>query len=110
MGSRGRVAVAWFGNDSRLPGHDAEQAGDDDPWTVYVAQTLNGLGCRESTSPGFKVTRATPEPVHVGTVCQGGTICQAELVDRRLGDYFTIDIDPTERWSRLTPTPGTVVQ
>jgi hypothetical protein len=25
----------------------------------------------------------------------GGTICQAELVDRRLGDYFTIDIDTT---------------
>jgi hypothetical protein len=26
-------------------------------------------------------------------VCTGGTICQAELVDRRLGDYMTIDID-----------------
>jgi hypothetical protein len=25
-------------------------------------------------------------------VCTGGTICQAELIDRRLGDYFTIDI------------------
>jgi hypothetical protein len=23
----------------------------------------------------------------------GGTVCQAELIDRRLGDYFTIDID-----------------
>jgi hypothetical protein len=25
----------------------------------------------------------------------GGTICQAQLIDRRLGDYFTIDIDTT---------------
>jgi hypothetical protein len=25
----------------------------------------------------------------------GGTICQAQLVDRRLGDYFTIDVDTT---------------
>ncbi|MGH3645910.1 MAG: sialidase family protein [Micromonosporaceae bacterium] len=95
VGSPGRVAVSWFGNDSELPDHDAEQSGPDDPWNVYVAQTLTGLGCRESTSAGFRVTQATPEPFHVGTVCQGGTICQAQLVDRRLGDYFTIDIDTT---------------
>jgi hypothetical protein len=93
VGSPGRVAISWFGNDHRLPGNDAEQAGDADPWNVYVAQTLTGLGCRTTSAPGFKTTRATPEPFHVGTVCMGGTICQAELVDRRLGDYFTIDID-----------------
>jgi hypothetical protein len=28
-----------------------------------------------------------------GTVCTGGTICQAEVIDRWLGDYFVIDID-----------------
>jgi hypothetical protein len=39
------------------------------------------------------VTKATPAPFHVGTVCMGGTVCQAEVVDRRLGDYFTIDVD-----------------
>jgi hypothetical protein len=93
VGSPGRVAVTWFGNDHQLPGHNAELAGDDDPWNVYVAQTLSGLGCSDTSSPGFRTTRATPEPFHVGTVCMGGTICQAELVDRRLGDYFTIDID-----------------
>jgi hypothetical protein len=93
VGSPGRVAIAWFGNDHALPDNDAEQAGANDPWNVYVAQTLTGLGCSKSSSPGFKVTRATPEPFHVGTVCMGGTICQAQLVDRRLGDYFTIDTD-----------------
>ena len=93
VGSPGRVAIAWFGNDHKLPDNDAEQAGPSDPWNVYVAQTLTGLGCSKASSPGFKVTRATPEPFHVGTVCMGGTICQAQLVDRRLGDYFTIDID-----------------
>ena len=36
---------------------------------------------------------ATLEPVHTGTICQGRTICQAELVDRRMGDFFTVDID-----------------
>lgn len=93
VGAPGRVAVAWFGNDNQLPDNDPQQATDNDPWNVYVAQTLNGLGCAESTSPGFRTTQATPEPFHTGTVCTGGTICQAQLIDRRLGDYFVIDID-----------------
>jgi hypothetical protein len=95
VGDTGRVAVAWFGNDHALPANDAEAAGDNDPWNVYIAQTQNGLGCTDSTSPGFKVTKATPVPFHVGTICMGGTTCQAMLIDRRLGDYFTIDIDTT---------------
>ena len=95
VGDPGRVAVAWFGNDHALPSNDAEAAGDNDPWNVYVAQTQTGLGCSESTNAGFKVTKATPVPFHTGTVCMGGTTCQAFLIDRRLGDYFTIDIDTT---------------
>jgi hypothetical protein len=95
VGEPGKVAVAWFGNDHVLPGNDAEAAGSSDPWNVYVAQTQNGLGCLGSTAPGFRTTRATPEPFHVGTICMGGTTCQAQLVDRRLGDYFTIDVDTT---------------
>ena len=95
VGDPGRVAIAWFGNDHALPNNDAEAAGDNDPWNVYVAQTQTGLGCTESTNPGFKVTKATPVPFHTGTICMGGTTCQAMLIDRRLGDYFTIDIDTT---------------
>ena len=41
------------------------------------------------------MNKATQEPFHIGTVCMGGTTCQAFLIDRRLGDYFTIDIDTT---------------
>ena len=41
------------------------------------------------------MTTASSEPVHYGTICQGGTVCQAELVDRRLGDYFANEIDAT---------------
>lgn len=95
VGDTGRVAIAWLGNDHALPGNDAEAAGASDPWNVYVAQTVTGLGCTESPNPGFRVTKATPVPMHVGTICMGGTTCQAMLIDRRLGDYFTIDIDTT---------------
>jgi hypothetical protein len=61
---------------------------------VYAAQTLTGLGCG-SLPPRFRVVEATKEPFHTGTVCAQGTTCQAQLIDRRLGDYFTIDIDRT---------------
>ena len=92
VGDDGKVAVAWLGADQKLPNHDAETAGDQ-KWRVYIAQTLNGLGCTGSSSPGFRVATATPRPVHKSTICQGGTICQAERIDRRLGDFFTIEID-----------------
>jgi len=88
-GDPGRVAVAWFGNDEALPGNDAELAGTSDGWNVYVAQMATGLGYPKSPNPGFRVTRATPQAFHVGTICMGGTVCRAELVGRRLGDYFT---------------------
>ena len=92
VGDNGKVAVAWLGADQELPNHNAETPGDQQ-WRVYVAQTLNGLGCAGSKAPGFKVTTGTPRPVHTSTICQGGTICQAERIDRRLGDFFTIEID-----------------
>ncbi|HYP24439.1 MAG TPA: sialidase family protein, partial [Actinomycetota bacterium] len=92
VGDEGKVAVAWLGANEELPNHDAETQGDQE-WRVYVAQTLNGLGCKGASSPGFKVATATPRAVHTSTICQGGTTCQAELVDRRLGDFFTIEID-----------------
>jgi hypothetical protein len=95
VGDTGRVAVAWLGNDHALPNNDAEAATADDPWNVYAAQTLSGLGCTESTVAGFRLSRVTPEPFHTDTVCMGGTTCQAFLIDRRLGDYFTIDVDTT---------------
>jgi len=95
VGDPGKVAIAWMGNDHALPGSDAESAGPNDPWNIYIAQTQSGLGCLGSSSPGFRTSRATPDPFHVGTICMGGTTCQATLTDRRLGDYFTIDIDTT---------------
>jgi LPXTG-motif cell wall-anchored protein len=92
VGSPGRVAIAWFGTTLALPGQDAETPGDHG-WYVYAAQTITGLGCGHGKAPKFRVTRAIAEPFHRGTICMGGTVCQAELIDRRLGDYFTIDID-----------------
>ena len=87
VGDRGRVAIAYLEADVALPNHNAEIPGDHG-WRIIAAQTLDGLGCA-----GFSQSVATPDPIHTGTICQGGTICQAEAVDRRLGDFFTISTD-----------------
>ena len=92
VGDKGKVAIAWFGADQKLPDHNAETAGDQ-KWRVMAAQSLNGLGCGRSDEAGFRVVTATPKPIHTSTVCQGGTTCQAFAIDRRLGDFFTIEID-----------------
>lgn len=103
-GDDGRVAVAWLQADVALPNQDAQTPGDHG-WRVVAAQTLNGHGCAESAAPGFAVATATPEPVHTGTICQGGTACQAQLIDRRMGDFFTIEIDDTGRmWAGYSDT------
>jgi len=96
VGDDGRVGIAWLEADQKLPGNDAQTAGSYG-WRILGAATTTGLGCATSTTPSFSVAVATPTPIHTGTICQGGTVCQATLTDRRLGDYFSVDVDNTGR-------------
>jgi LPXTG-motif cell wall-anchored protein len=96
VGDDGRVGIAWLEADKKLPNNDAETEGTHG-WRIVGAVTTNGLGCASSRTPGFSTAVATKDPVHTGTICQGGTTCQAFLIDRRLGDYFSVDVDGTGR-------------
>jgi hypothetical protein len=91
VGDKGRVGIAWLEADRVLPNSNAETSGTY-PWRIVAAATTTGLGCAR-----FTEAVATPTPVHTGTICQGGTACQATLTDRRLGDYFSVDVDNTGR-------------
>ena len=93
VGDPGKVAITYLAVDRQLEDDNAELATEDDAWNVIVAHTANGLGCEGADTPGFGVVKASTEPVHFGTICMGGTVCQARLVDRRLGDYFSNEID-----------------
>jgi hypothetical protein len=93
-GDDGRVAIAWLEADVALPDNDAETPGDHG-WRIRAAATETGLGCEGGGAPSFAVATATQEPLHTGTICQGGTTCQAFAIDRRLGDYFSLEIDGT---------------
>ena len=92
VGDDGRVGIAWFETDVELPNHDAETEGTHG-WRVVGATSITALGCGGGKLPSFSVATMTPDPIHTGTICQGGTTCQAFLIDRRLGDYFSVDVD-----------------
>lgn len=109
VGAPGQVAIAWLqtniDSDDPLPGEagsgtpvDRLQAAPDKPWQVVVAHSSSGLGCTDTSNDpaarlaAFTVVQASDEPPHTGTICQQGTICQAQLIDRRLGDYFSIEV------------------
>ncbi len=96
VGDKGRVAIAWLEADHALPNQDAQTSGTYG-WRVVGAVTTTGLGCGRAGVPSFSVATATPVPIHTGTICQGGTTCQAELIDRRLGDYFSVAVDGSGR-------------
>ena len=92
VGDDGKVGIAWLEADVELPQHDAETTGTHG-WRIVGATTVTGLGCDGGKAPSFAVATMTEEPIHKGTICQGGTVCQATLTDRRLGDYFSVEVD-----------------
>jgi hypothetical protein len=94
VGDDGRVGIAWFEADKQLPNEDAQTPGTHG-WRVVGATTITGLGCGGGRTPSFSTAVMTPNAIHTGTICQGGTTCQATLTDRRLGDYFSVDVDKT---------------
>ena len=110
VGDEGRVGLGWLEADVALPEHDAETPGDHG-WRIRAAATTTGLGCKTSSTPSWSIATATKEPLHTGTICQGGTTCQAFAIDRRLGDYFSMEVDGTGHMYMGysdTRTPGAV--
>lgn len=91
-GSAGRVAVSWIGNFAASGRSTAFEG----PWFVFTAFVLDATGDR----PTVAVVRLTPDAMHVGPICQSGTLCEATAVqgdpsgDRRLGDFFETTIEP----------------
>jgi hypothetical protein len=91
-GSKGRVAVTYYGARRRGPSPEKVSVPDRRPprWKVWTSYSLNAL----SASPTYTETRATPARkwLHEGNVCTSGTGCAAGTRD--LLDFFQIDLDP----------------
>ena len=91
------ASMVWLENRDELPNNEPQDADADDPWHVMAAQVLacdtDGDGGVDTMSPLSAPQQTTQDPVHLGTICTGGTTCQAMAIDRRLGDYFANAID-----------------
>ncbi len=81
-GDAGKVSVVWYQTE---PGEVADL--DCQAAHIHVMEAT----ILRATSPTRTVQAldAAGRPVHIGSVCQGGTGCVVTGKDRRLGDYFT---------------------
>lgn len=91
-GSRGRVAVAYYGTTSRGPSPEKVTFPDRaiPKWKVYVSYSLNASGA----DPVYreKVAMGRTKFLHEGDICTSGTGCAAGARD--LADFFQLDLDP----------------
>jgi hypothetical protein len=89
-GSAGRIGVVYYQYDSVV---DPDCAPANAKVSVMAAELSNAA----SPHPAATVVDAAGRPIHSGSICAGGTTCAADNVvtaeDRRLGDYFTDNLD-----------------
>jgi hypothetical protein len=83
-GDAGKVSVVWYQTD-KLVDLDCTPA----KTSIYNASVFNAT----SSKPNVVTTDAVGRPIHENFVCQGGTTCVATGQDRRLGDFFTNEVD-----------------
>ncbi len=88
-GEPGRFAVSFYGTD---------QVGDPNvgtfkaAWNVYVSMTLDAL----SANPTVAQVKASSHPTHYDSICLNGTLCDVQMGDRSLVDYFAMDLNPVD--------------
>lgn len=87
-GDPGRVAVAFYGTT-----HKGDSTNNAGPWDVYVTQSTDFLSKR----PHLQQVKVSEHPSHTNPICLSGLGCTAgSAQDRNLGDFFQLDMDPTD--------------
>jgi hypothetical protein len=84
-GDPGKVSIVWYQSD-RLADLDCEASNI----SIYDA---NITGALDPATMHVDIVNASGRPIADNQVCQGGTGCVATGGDRRLGDYFTNNLD-----------------
>lgn len=87
-GDPGRIAVAFYGTRNK-----ADSTSNAGPWDVYLSQSVNFL----SKKPKVDQVKVSEHPSHTNPICLSGLGCTAgSAEDRNLGDFFQVDMDPTD--------------
>jgi hypothetical protein len=84
-GSPGNVSVVWYEYD-KVVDPDCATEGN---IRIYDAHVFGALG----PSPTIQTVNAGGRAIASRGICQGGTGCVASGKDRRLGDFFTNELD-----------------
>jgi hypothetical protein len=80
--------VAFYG--TKTKGDSTNNAG---PWDVYVTESTDFL----SKHPHTQQAKVSEHPSHTNPICLSGLGCTAgSAQDRNLGDFFQLDMDPTD--------------
>ncbi|MBA2725374.1 MAG: hypothetical protein H0U53_05240, partial [Actinobacteria bacterium] len=88
-GSRGRVAIAYYGTRNRGPSPEKVTYPDRDipKWKVWVSYSVNAA----SADPVYREKVAMSSFLHQGDICTSGTGCASGTRD--LADFLQIDLD-----------------
>jgi hypothetical protein len=86
-GDPGKISVVWY-QLSALADPDCAPA----DIHTYV-MNANIVGADNPATMQATVVNAAGRSIHEGGICQGGTTCAATGQDRRLGDFFTNQLD-----------------
>lgn len=103
----GRIAVVWYGTETLGDPNEVDAAWHPMLATYSIAEASNALS---RTS----VVRLVQGSVHDGSICTAGLACVVEgrAEDRRLLDFFEVDIDANGRahvtWTNTTTEVPTV--
>jgi hypothetical protein len=87
VGAGGKVSVVWYQTEPQ----DGQP--DLDCQVGHIHAMEASLTGATTTKPQKSIVDAAGRVIHIGWVCQGGTLCVATGQDRRLGDYFTNTLD-----------------
>ena len=84
-GDPGRIGISWYGSTS----NDFDDTGA--AWSEMFSQSLNAL----SATPTFSQSNVSGSvPMHLGDICEAGTLCLATGGNRDLADFQGIAVDP----------------
>jgi len=91
-GGPGRADAVWYGgNQAADPSTTASMV-----WDVFMSQVVfptSKSGAITGAAPSVTMVKATPHPMHFGSICLIGTNCITIQGNRNLADFFEVGID-----------------
>lgn len=93
-GAAGRADAVWYGSNQTVD--PSTSTSSTLAWDVFMSQVVfpvNKSGGITGAAPSLTEVKATPHPMHFGTICLIGTDCITIQGNRNLADFFEVTAD-----------------